>query len=120
MGTTGPLSDSLSRRSYDVAGPVSDGSALRTIHATFVQAALDRARRLGVSFSLPIRPRGGPPEPGTLRAVPGLPTRLSGASMMNSGPPLPVRGLIRTWSAPWQRWNRGAMQTPSRTPEPRA
>ena len=57
MGTTGPLSDSLSRRSYDVAGPVSDGSALRTIHATFVQAALDRARRLGVSFSLPIRPR---------------------------------------------------------------
>jgi len=66
MGTTGPLSDSLSRRSYDVAGPVSDGSALRTIHATFVQAALDRARRLGVSFSLPIRPRvdstmaGGP------------------------------------------------------------
>lgn len=57
MGTTTPLLDSVLGRSREGAGSVGDGSALRTIHATLVQAALDRARRLGISLSLPIRPR---------------------------------------------------------------
>jgi soluble lytic murein transglycosylase-like protein len=57
MVMSSPLQDIVSGRSYGGAGSASDGSALRTIHTTLVQAALDRARRLGISLSLPIRPR---------------------------------------------------------------
>ncbi len=57
MVTSSPLQDILSGRNHGVAGSGGDGSALRAIHATLVQAALDRARRLGISLSLPIRSR---------------------------------------------------------------